>query len=156
MLPDSPAAAWFPEGRGPTAAASRSGSKSRFPLTLPATAGKIRSKIRGVIFIMFVALDSDLYKEEEKEKFYDGRYAKKGSFAYMDDWHEEKKQRIVNLIKELDLPERGDALDFGCGTGVLTEVIREALPNYQVYGMDLSHAAIDKAKERYKKCHFFH
>jgi 2-polyprenyl-3-methyl-5-hydroxy-6-metoxy-1,4-benzoquinol methylase len=74
---------------------------------------------------MFAAVDSDLYKEEETEKFYDGRYAKKGSFAYMDDWHEEKKQRIVNLIKELDLPERGDALDFGCGTGVLTEVIRK-------------------------------
>jgi hypothetical protein len=51
-------------------------------LTLPAAAGKMRSKIRGVIFIMFVALDSDLYKEEETENFYDGRYAKKGSFAY--------------------------------------------------------------------------
>ena len=74
----------------------------------------------------------------------------------MNDWHEEKKEWLFNLIKELDLPERGDALDFGCGSGVLTEVIREALPNYQVHGMDLSHPAIDKAREYYKKCHLFH
>lgn len=105
---------------------------------------------------MSISSSSNLYNKDESEKYYDGRYSKDGSFAYMDDWEGWKKKRIFDLIKELDLPEKGEALDFGCGSGVLTDVIRQALPNYQVYGMDLSHAAIAKAKERYKECHFFH
>lgn len=105
---------------------------------------------------MSAGSNSNLYNKDESEKFYDGRYSQDGSFAYMDDWNDWKKKRIFDLIKELGLPEKGEALDFGCGSGVLTDVIRQALPNYQVYGMDLSHAAIAKAKERYKECHFYH
>ncbi len=106
---------------------------------------------------MCAETNSNLRNKEESEKYYDVRYSEAGSFAYMDDyWQDWKKKRIFDLIKELDLPERGEALDFGCGNGVFTDIIRQALPNYQVYGMDLSQAAIDIAKERYKECLFFH
>jgi len=101
----------------------------------------------------------DLHSKEESEKFYDGRYARQGGFLtseYMAEWDEGKKQRIFDLIRKLNLPAAGEALDFGCGSGVLTELIREALPGYRVYGTDLSHQALDKARERYPQCTFFH
>ncbi len=107
---------------------------------------------------MLYSLNSNLYKKDESEKYYDDKYSRKRflNLEYMDEWNEEKKERIFNLIRELDLPEKGDALDFGCGSGVLTDLIRRALPGYHVYGADLSRRAIDKARERYKKCTFFH
>lgn len=40
---------------------------------------------------MFGAFKSNLHKKQESETYYDEKYARKGSFAYMDDWHEEKK-----------------------------------------------------------------
>ena len=67
-----------------------------------------------------------------------------------------KKRGYLISLRKLDLPPRGEALDFGCGSGVFTELIREALSNYQVYGTDLSRKALDKARERYRQCTFFH
>ena len=74
----------------------------------------------------------------------------------MSEWGDDKKKRIYELIKSLPLPESGDVIDFGCGAGVFTEVIRQALPTYNVYGTDFSQRAIKKAEARYKNCIFIH
>ena len=92
-----------------------------------------------------------LYSEQTSQQFYDERYAK----GYMDEWPLEKKQRVFEILKGLDLPERGEALDFGCGNGVFTEVLWQALPGWKIYGTDISPVAIDHAAERVPGCVFF-
>jgi len=92
-----------------------------------------------------------LYDERTSERFYDERY----SDGYMDDWPAEKKQRVHEIIKSFELPEQGDALDFGCGNGVFTEVLQQALPGWSIYGTDISAVAIENAKMRLPGCIFF-
>jgi trans-aconitate methyltransferase len=83
--------------------------------------------------------------------FYEERYSR----GYMVDWPIEKKKRIREIIEALDLPSQGKALDFGCGNGVLTEVIRQALPPaWRVYGADVSRTAIANATRQYSNCSF--
>ena len=67
----------------------------------------------------------------------------------------ELKEKIFEVIHDLQLSENGEALDFGCGNGRLTEVIKQALPKWQVYGTDVSNVAIEKAKKSYPNCTFF-
>jgi ubiquinone/menaquinone biosynthesis C-methylase UbiE len=74
----------------------------------------------------------------------------------MDRWPTEKKQRIIEIVRNLDLPPGGEALDFGCGNGELTETIREALPpGWKVFGTDVSTIAVKNAHNRYSSCTFF-
>lgn len=84
-------------------------------------------------------------------KFYDNKYSK----GYIDKWDIEKNQIVSEIIKSLKLPEHGEALDFGCGTGPSTDAIKKALPNWAVYGVDISSVAIKKAKKRCPDCTFF-
>jgi cyclopropane fatty-acyl-phospholipid synthase-like methyltransferase len=84
-------------------------------------------------------------------EFYEQRYSQ----GYMEEWPIEKKQKIVELIQSLQLPQKGEALDFGCGNGVLTEIVRQALPGWTIYGTDISETAINNAKSRYPMCTFF-
>jgi SAM-dependent methyltransferase len=84
------------------------------------------------------------------EQFYDNWYA----HGYMDEWPPAKKQRVYELIVELNLPASGKALDFGCGNGVFTDVVKKALPGWQVYGSDLSRLAIENANKRFPDCTF--
>ncbi|MDQ7834259.1 MAG: class I SAM-dependent methyltransferase [Humidesulfovibrio sp.] len=84
--------------------------------------------------------------------FYQDRYAQ----GYMDAWPTEKKDRVFEIVRELDLPATGEALDFGCGNGIFTDIIRQALPTgWKVYGTDISNVAISNAKLRYPECTFF-
>lgn len=93
-----------------------------------------------------------LYDQDAAVDFYEERYAQ----GYMDEWPVERKQRIVEVIRSLDLPEAGEAIDFGCGNGVLTNVMRQALPRgWKVYGTDISTIAVENARERYPECVFF-
>jgi SAM-dependent methyltransferase len=94
---------------------------------------------------------ADELTEESAVRFYDGRYAK----GYMEEWPAWKKRRVATLIRELNLPDTGHALDFGCGQGVFTEVLREALPGWTISGTDLSGEAIDAAARRFPDCRFF-
>lgn len=87
----------------------------------------------------------------ETIKFYDNRYDN----GYMDEWPAEKKQRVYQLIKNLNLPENGNALDFGCGNGIFTNIIKQALPKWEVYGIDISSIAIENANKRYPHCSFY-
>jgi SAM-dependent methyltransferase len=93
----------------------------------------------------------ELNDTKNASQFYDHRY----EGDYMDEWPLRKKRRIYELLRELDLPEQGVALDFGCGTGVFTSVIKDALPKWQIYGTDLSRIALEKAKAKNPNCDFF-
>lgn len=96
-------------------------------------------------------LMAELYDKDTSQNFYDERFKS----GYMDEWPPEKKQRVIEVIRELDLPKVGEALDFGCGNGVFTDVIRQALPGWHVYGMDFSTVAVQGAKAKYPDCTFF-
>lgn len=53
----------------------------------------------------------NLNKTKNSIEFYDDRYCK----GYMKEWPVEKKERVLEIIKSLNLPKTGNALDFGCG-----------------------------------------
>src|SRR5215471_12054582 len=63
----------------------------------------------------------------------------------MSDWEPEKKARVHAFLTELGLPETGRALDFGCGTGVFTAVLRDVLPHWEIVGSDFSRKALELA-----------
>lgn len=92
----------------------------------------------------------NLHDESEITKFYDDRYCS----GYMEEWPIEKKQRIFELITGLNLPEWGEALDFGCGNGEFTGVLRRYLPKWNIYGADISSIAIENAQKRHPDCLF--
>src|SRR5438552_4861559 len=94
----------------------------------------------------------NLYDKDASVIFYERRYRK----GYMDEWPAQKKQRVFDMIQNFKLPASGVALDFGCGNGVLTEVLRESLPNgWKVWGSDVSAAAIENAQRWFRDCTFF-
>jgi 2-polyprenyl-3-methyl-5-hydroxy-6-metoxy-1,4-benzoquinol methylase len=77
----------------------------------------------------------------ESARFYEDRYR----HGYMGYWSDFEQERIFNLVKSLQLPDRGRFLDFGCGRGIFTNVISKALPNWEVFGCDVSETAIEVA-----------
>jgi trans-aconitate methyltransferase len=92
-----------------------------------------------------------LLDRERSLAFYEQRYES----GYMESWPIQKKQRLHAVIRGLPLPDRGQALDFGCGNGVLTDVLRQALPpGWSVSGIDISKNAIANASKAYPECHF--
>lgn len=90
-------------------------------------------------------------KSADLKEFYDQRY----SDNYMDEWPLEKKNRVYEVIKRLNLPETGVALDYGCGNGVFTKILRDALPGWEIHGCDISSTAVENAKKRVSGCKFF-
>jgi SAM-dependent methyltransferase len=93
----------------------------------------------------------NLKEISESRKFYNDRYTR----GYMEEWPADKKEKVYEIIRKLNLPERGEALDFGCGNGVFTVILKECLPNWTVYGCDLSQVAIENAKSKISNCTFF-
>lgn len=81
----------------------------------------------------------------EVEHFYNDRYA--GS--YMDDWDEERKHLLAELFQSTGVPAGSRVLDFGCGPGALTALIKSQLPGCEVCGLDISDVAITKAARAY-------
>ena len=59
--------------------------------------------------------DDLLLNKAEATKIYDKRYHE----GYIEDWPVETKNRICEIIQNSNLPQKGKALDFGCGTGNL-------------------------------------
>jgi len=97
---------------------------------------------------------SELYDKARAVAFYEERYS--SGYGYMEEWPAEKKRRVFEIIRGLGLPDEGEALDFGCGSGVFTDVLKQALPSgWKVYGTDISEAAVDYARKRYPDCLFF-
>lgn len=93
----------------------------------------------------------DLLSRETSKHFYEDRYRQ----GYMGHWSAFEKSRLLELISKLKLPEKGTALDFGCGRGIFTQVIKQALPHWEVYGCDISTPAIEYAKKHFAGITFF-
>ena len=92
-----------------------------------------------------------LRDEAAAARFYDQRFRR----GYMEGWSQDKRARVFQLIKQLPLPARGRVLDFGCGTGLFTEVLQRALPGWTIEGTDLSSVAVETARRRLPNCQFF-
>ena len=93
---------------------------------------------------------SQLKNQEVADQFYEERYKE----GYMDEWPEWKKLRVIEIFSELNLPAKGKALDFGCGRGIFTHVLKRALPNWEITGCDISTVALEDAKIKFPKCRF--
>jgi SAM-dependent methyltransferase len=94
---------------------------------------------------------NSLRQEGAAIRFYDDRYR----HGYMDDWSADKCARIASVLAELRLPAHGRALDFGCGSGMFTRVLRRALPRWDIEGTDLSAVAVETAARRLPDARFF-
>lgn len=94
---------------------------------------------------------TDLTNRQESAAFYEDRYV----HGYMGHWSAFEKERLINLIKELNLGPQGKALDFGCGRGIFTSVLKEALPGWEIYGCDISPQAISVAPKINPSIRFF-
>lgn len=93
----------------------------------------------------------NLYEESESKYFYESRYLK----WYMEDWPQEKKERIIELIEALKFKKYGEILDFWCWNGVFSNLLKSILPNWKIYGCDISETAIKNASLRFPNCIFF-
>ncbi len=93
----------------------------------------------------------NLFDKDVAVEFYENRYED----GYMEDWDAAKKNKIRELIDLLELPVKGRALDFGCGNGVFTRILKDALPNWEVYGVEISSVAVKNASIKNPDCKFF-
>lgn len=93
----------------------------------------------------------DLHDADTAVDFYDKRYQD----GYMEEWDDIKKSKVKEVIAMLNLPDKGKALDFGCGNGVFTNIIKSVLPNWDVYGVEISPTAVKNAKVKFPNCIFF-
>jgi SAM-dependent methyltransferase len=94
---------------------------------------------------------NDLHNKDAAIEFYQDRYEK----GYMEEWDDLKKNKVKEVLKELNLPSKGKALDFGCGNGVFTRLIKDIFPDWEVYGVEISSIAIKNARKRIPECFFF-
>lgn len=93
----------------------------------------------------------DLHQQKNAIEFYNERY----EHGYMEEWDDLKKNKVKEILGLIQLPERGKALDFGCGNGVFTQLIKEAFPQWDVFGVEISQVAVQNAKKKYPQCTFF-
>lgn len=81
-------------------------------------------------------------------------YAERYNSGYMQEWPPQKLARVAAFVRQLHLPPAGTFLDFGCGTGVFTELLQRALPGWQAFGAEIVDVAVRKARERVPSAHF--
>src|SRR5215470_17543232 len=92
-----------------------------------------------------------LCNPSESVAFYERRYAG----GYMDTWPADMIEKVREVLRACALPAKGRALDFGCGTGVFTAVLADALPGWEIFGTDISTEAVKKASSRVAGARFF-
>jgi SAM-dependent methyltransferase len=93
----------------------------------------------------------DLHDDVQAECYYDNRY----DGGYMSEWPPEKLDRVGKVVLALGLPATGAALDYGCGTGVFSEMLGNILPGWQIAGTELSGQALEIARQRCPTIRFF-
>jgi len=65
--------------------------------------------------------------------------------GYAEAWPSDRYERLREILSELRLPDRGTALDFGCGHGSFSRMLRDALPGWNVVAVDVSRVALEDA-----------
>lgn len=89
-------------------------------------------------------------RERGGQDVYNNRY----EHGYMSEWPEAKKCRVAQLVGHLLLPAKGSALDFGCGVGVFSAVLRDTLSEWDIWGSEISDVALERARERVASVRF--
>jgi len=56
-----------------------------------------------------------------------------------------KAQQVTKILTQMD---RGRLLDFGCGDGIIVELLSPLLPNWEFTGLDVSEESIRVAKDK--------
>lgn len=92
----------------------------------------------------------DLTDHAAAERYYASRF----SDGYMRDWPPAKLARVAAVVQDLRLPPRGRFLDFGCGTGVFTEMLAGVLPGWAGTGVDIVDSALEQARARCPRLQF--
>jgi SAM-dependent methyltransferase len=96
------------------------------------------------------AHSSDLTRSDVATAYYDERYRA----GYMQEWPADKLDRIATLVGRLQLPASGTFMDYGCGTGVFTELLQRTLPGWHACGSDIVDVALEKAVQRCPNAEF--
>lgn len=87
----------------------------------------------------------------ETKNEYDRRYT---TTDYMKNWGRPRHRRIIEVIRSIGLPEQGRALDYGCGVGFFSTALQEALPKWEIIGVETSEAALEGARETHPEFTF--
>ncbi len=85
------------------------------------------------------------------ERYWKGYFENNGILHLPPVWVESNLRRITDIIKPYC---QGDILDIGCGDGAFTFHLSKLSESKRVRGVDLSHAAIAQAKNRYSGIDF--
>lgn len=91
------------------------------------------------------------FDDKEISVYYNQRY----SNGYMEDWNSLVQFKIKKIFHAINLPNKGRLLDYGCGQGVLTALLKQTLPEWDIVGVDISVKAIESARLRYPTCDFY-
>ncbi|HEY7338275.1 MAG TPA: class I SAM-dependent methyltransferase [Bryobacteraceae bacterium] len=83
-------------------------------------------------------------------EYYDDRHAR----GWMDEWPEAKRSRVVNLIRDVAGEAPARILEYGCGVGVFANAMKQAMPQWEVHGCDISSTGVARARERYSGVEF--
>lgn len=65
-------------------------------------------------------------------------------------WHTRRFSEVLKVLK----PVEGPVLDVGCHSGTFTSRVIHKIGSQKIYGVDISHSAIDLAKKRLPKGNF--
>ncbi|MBA4147191.1 MAG: methyltransferase domain-containing protein [Verrucomicrobia bacterium] len=84
---------------------------------------------------------------EYYDRRFSGEYCKKHH-----DRHNEQLQTMLECVpRTLSCAK---VLDYGCGAGGCTELLKEFFPESEIHGIDISNEAIRTAQTRYPDCYF--
>jgi ubiquinone/menaquinone biosynthesis C-methylase UbiE len=81
-------------------------------------------------------------------------YDRRHEAGWMDFWPERKRSRVVELIRNCGIAPGARVLEYGCGPGVFTAAVKEALPSLRLHGCDISAVAVAKARQRCRDAQF--
>ncbi len=65
-------------------------------------------------------------------------------------WHSSRFHQVLEVIR----PVEGAVLDIGCHGGTFTKVILSKIGSKKIYGVDISHSAIEYARKKIPNGHF--
>jgi SAM-dependent methyltransferase len=92
----------------------------------------------------------DLRDTTAAEQYYESRYRA----GYMDFWDRTDLTRLADVLTKVTLQSRARILDFGCGTGLVTALLKQHFRDCDVYGCDISPTSVAVARARHPEATF--
>ena len=76
-------------------------------------------------------MDPEVFHTDAQVRdYYDSRYRQ----GYMDIWDPRKVALIRDIFRCTEMPARARVLDYGCGTGFLSRLLKELFPGWEIVG----------------------